>query len=204
MPRKRRRLLDLLTVPSLLLCVATASLWVRSYFKSDLLTDYFFRPSGDHLLQVWPILRSSRGGISLRINTSHVAGPARPYPSDRWQVGPATDYPVSARLSPYYAPGHIPLTRQWRWQFAGFEFSHFAEVPAGTTTVSDTYWNLTTPLALWVVLFLLAPAAWLKRHVRRRKQSHRTSTGRCPSCGYDVRATPDRCPECGVTSGAGA
>jgi hypothetical protein len=26
----------------------------------------------------------------------------------------------------------------------------------------------------------------------------RTLPGRCPNCGYDLRATPGRCPECGA------
>ena len=26
--------------------------------------------------------------------------------------------------------------------------------------------------------------------------------GRCPRCGYDLRATPGRCPECGAVAGA--
>ena len=31
----------------------------------------------------------------------------------------------------------------------------------------------------------------------------RAARGLCPSCGYDLRATPGRCPECGTTATVG-
>ena len=54
----------------------------------------------------------------------------------------------------------------------------------------------------WMVLLVLLPlpALWSAAVVRRRL---RLSREICPTCGYDLRATPDRCPECGtVRAGA--
>ena len=62
--------------------------------------------------------------------------------------------------------------------------------------------SLTVGLPYWLVTSLSAvlPLHWLYRSRRRRH-----GAGRCPSCGYDLRATPqeggallDRCPECGA------
>jgi hypothetical protein len=48
----------------------------------------------------------------------------------------------------------------------------------------------------WFVALLLAirPTTRLVSVIRQRR---RIRTGHCPTCGYDLRATPERCPECG-------
>lgn len=56
-------------------------------------------------------------------------------------------------------------------------------------------------LALPLWLILLPPLAMLTRSaVRSIRRRRRHATGTCPSCGYDLRATPGRCPECGTVA----
>ena len=44
----------------------------------------------------------------------------------------------------------------------------------------------------------LAGVLPLTRVIRRLGRGRGARAGLCPSCGYDLRATPERCPECGA------
>ena len=48
----------------------------------------------------------------------------------------------------------------------------------------------------WVLVFdrFLLP---VRDGMRDAEREHRVRRGLCPSCAYDLRATPGRCPECG-------
>src|SRR5215218_10167672 len=43
---------------------------------------------------------------------------------------------------------------------------------------------------------MLLPARWLLLARARRRREGCHAGNLCPSCGYDLRATPSRCPEC--------
>ena len=56
-------------------------------------------------------------------------------------------------------------------------------------------WNLVVPFWLIGLVAALPPIAWAARRLR---VGRRRRAGRCPACGYDLRASPGRCPECGA------
>lgn len=54
-------------------------------------------------------------------------------------------------------------------------------------------------IAVPAIVILYLPAALsLARNLTRHRVARRLRENCCPSCGYDLRSTPDRCPECGM------
>lgn len=51
-------------------------------------------------------------------------------------------------------------------------------------------------IAHWLISSLTFPLPALAL-LRWRRRVGRVGHGLCPTCGYDLRASPDRCPECG-------
>ena len=85
-----------------------------------------------------------------------------------------------------YTPGEA------HYGFLGFSFVR-------THRTYTASWEVRAPLWLFALATAAAPALkWRKRVGRQRRQAD----GLCPSCGYDLRATPERCPECGATTAA--
>ena len=74
-------------------------------------------------------------------------------------------------------------------EWTGFAFAGVTYTDARTLmNVGVPYWALAVALAV-------LPVWWVVRARRRRRLNR---PGRCPACGYDLRATPGRCPECGA------
>jgi hypothetical protein len=164
-----RILLNAATVVSLMLGVATIALWVLSYWRADALADC--QPT------------TERGVIStcgrLLFYDEAAMGSYRYPPPIGWAhvaLPPATDIAN-------YAPTNT---------------TRFATLAGFGVLAGDTgrYTVTARIIPHWFIALATAvfPAIWL----RTRRRRHRSASGLCAACGYDLRATPDRCPECGA------
>jgi hypothetical protein len=98
-------------------------------------------------------------------------------------------------------PEHGWSGRTNRHSLAGYRsasnWSAVRWIPNARTENGVKYWDwvLSSPYTYPATAALVLPVLWLAIRVR---QARRGRVGHCPSCGYDLRATPDLCPECGT------
>ena len=197
-----RRLLTLLSALSLLLCVAAAVVWVRSYFVGEaLIWNGVRREAGKSQEVLWSVnVWSAQGGVGVYHDQLwmpagfYARADTFDWARDRMRVYPYVPIPQLQRGR--YVQGLGVTLFEWRgeqtWPTMDLA-SPAASNPARERVLILPYW-------LPVLLTALLPA-WAALHWRRaRRTASRLRGGLCPQCGYDLRATPGRCPECGAAA----
>ena len=182
-----RRLFNIVTALSLLLGVAVAGLWVRSYFAGDHVS--VIRISSDGQTKHYCFLESSAGGLYCCTGDFTILHPfdvnehedMRPSQPIRWSVDRHPRYP------------HIPI--EGRRLVLGMDWVTLHELNAGSNQSSEKM--LIVPHA-WIVLLLLLLPGLRGILWGRNKWRQKRNAGLCAKCGYDLRASTERCPECGT------
>jgi hypothetical protein len=173
MTRLQRLLLNALTVLTLLFCIVTVALWIRSFWVKDEI-----EAGGVGRLWAWS---SNAGSLTMFTVTD-----ANPW-GFRWETGIPSG---SQRES-----GLVEQRRVVHW--LGITLSH-GDVPDDDTGAQYAFIFAEMPHGVLTALCAAVPAGRLVLGARRRRRTPRANN--CPTCGYDLRATPDRCPECGTAA----
>jgi hypothetical protein len=184
----KRRLFTIISALSLLLCIVCV-LWVRSYNYSAGWRREWGRSADvvnlgrDQSREGCVILFPS--SFDICVETGEVAV-LRSRGSPRSAV-------VAFTMSAHRERPDLMCWSKIAANTKGRSFGGF-----GYSNLSD---DALIVIPIWAIaLTLFIPSTLLAIGARRRPQDGTTS---CPTCGYDLRATPDRCPECGSAPASG-
>jgi hypothetical protein len=177
------RLFIVAAAVSLVTCVATLVMWVRSQDRHDGFRWVETDGEGSAYRLDWVAVRAGglsvgtfketdlRKGLLLKIEELY---PAR---GGFYERRCAWDYSV---------PPESTWNRLGFWRTCADR--HDWDYDASLRRVE-------VPLWLLAVMFAVLPGIVFIPRVRRGRA---VGPGTCRSCGYDLRATPGRCPECGT------
>lgn len=189
-PRRfRRRLANLLTVLSAVLCVATAAMWVRGTRAVDVVRWAPTRRAADapgarhHYFH----LTFGVGAVRFLHVSLHGTYGRPPKPGFRFH---------SPAISPADQRSYFGLMAQ---ADAKYELLGFACVSGRLKARVHRARMIAVPFWFLTLATAAAPALRVRTMLRRR---HRRRAGLCAACGYDLRGSPDRCPECGAAPAA--
>jgi hypothetical protein len=172
-------LFNSLTILSLLLCLATLALWVRSYWRFDELTE---RSGSTGRI---PGFSSNFGEVSVSFFR---LSPDVPESAIRWRY---ETYRADREYVNSTWVNRFPKSSCTSLLGFGYRVDDNAALGSSYRAAYFPHWFL-------VLLLAILPAIGLRSILGTRRENR---AGLCPRCGYDLRATPDRCPECGTGLG---
>ena len=218
-----RRLLNVVTALSLLLCFLAVVLWVRSYWTTESVrfgaTRMYQATSGRGIFMIaWYDSFRRQVNFAWVGNGGYIAGTYHPASStSTWRHYAASPDPWSGRRRPRWVYERSAYPDRSKVASPAADLGsqllpHLTTIELVERGVED--WQLqrrdedrlsgrAVLLPYWLLASALAavlPARWALLTGGRWRSTRRHARGRCPSCGYDLRATPGRCPECGTES----
>jgi hypothetical protein len=178
----RRWVFRIVSALSLALCLATVVLWVRNsttgtafgYEVDTLIHDPGPGPGLPRIVRKSYYLSIDRRAIAYAVYREDLYG--KPHGWRFFHNG----YPTG---------GSNEITPEV--EFLGFAYASVEYQLARP----ETWREWTVPFWALILAFAFPPTLVVRSIVRKHRRQRR---GWCPSCGYDLRATPDRCPECGA------
>lgn len=171
--------------------LAIGFLWHRSFDSAD--TVLLFAP-GDRMQGV----TSTVGGFQLIVSNLS-AGSRWSWSADvisnqlTWLPGRALGRSWAQDAGP--TPANMFLAGPLTFPPSGFGFG--LQLLDGAAIPVPGAWAVILTVPQWLIgtLFLIVP---FHRLIVYRRLGRRLKQGRCPVCGYDLRASQGRCPECGT------